>query len=177
MSLADPIEVARLKTLSRYELTSGCMQAEMQDILELARDRFHVAAAVVSIVTEDAQVFAAHVGIGVQEAPRQVALCACVVDEGSMLLVVDALADARFRDNPLVTGEPFIRFYAGVPLRPSEGMVLGTLCLIDSQPQPGFGDLQLERLIDLSALVDERLEGRRRRIAARRAKAARLPPG
>jgi diguanylate cyclase (GGDEF)-like protein/PAS domain S-box-containing protein len=89
----------------------------------------------VSITDQDRQWFKSHHGLAARETPREVSFCAHVVADDQALVVSDALEDQRFADNPLVTGEPRVRFYAGAPLRDDEGLVLGALCAIDHVPR------------------------------------------
>lgn len=124
--------------------------------------------ALISLIDEHRQWFKANIGLdGVQETPRELAFCAHAVLDEAVMVVPDASADARFADNPLVTGAPDIRFYAGAPLRLEGGETIGTLCVIDQQPhQPDAK--QLEMLRCLATAVVAALETRvaRQRIEA-----------
>ena len=102
--------------------------------------------ALVSFVEEARQWFPARTGLDVLETPRSASFCAHAMVSREVMVVPDATLDPRFSDNPLVTGEPHIRFYAGAPLVTDEGAALGALCVIDRQPRAGLTDLQREGL-------------------------------
>lgn len=112
--------------------------------------------ALVSFLDLDRQWFKARVGLEAQQTPREAAFCAHAIHGRQAFVVPDATRDNRFADNPLVTGEPNIRFYAGVPVRTSGGVALGTLCVIDTVPR-ALDAGQLDVLADLAAMVDEEI--------------------
>ncbi|MEL7472910.1 MAG: GAF domain-containing protein, partial [Planctomycetota bacterium] len=111
---------------------------------------------VVSIVDEDRQWFKGQVGLDVCETPRDQAFCAYTVLGDEPLVVEDATADPRFADNPLVTGEPGIRFYLGIPLLDDDGLALGSLCVIDTRPRRLTSE-QIDAMRGLARLVSDRL--------------------
>jgi GAF domain-containing protein len=116
--------------------------------------------ALVSLVDADRQWFKANVGLeGTDETPRDVAFCAHAILGDDLFVVPDARADPRFADNPLVTGEADIRFYAGAPIRLSDGLPMGTLCVMDHQPRELDGR-QAAILQQLARAVAEALEQR-----------------
>ena len=128
--------------------------------------------ALVSLVDEHRQWFKAAVGLAAPETPREVAFCAhALLEPGAVFEVEDAAVDVRFATNPLVLGEPFVRFYAGVPLVTTSGRALGTLCVIDHVPRR-LDDDQRHALESLAALVagqlDLRILGTRHRQDRRR---------
>lgn len=128
-------ESQRQKELDRLAI-SAAQDAAYDDIVKLAADAFDVPIALISLVDGNRQWFKARVGLQASEMPREYAFCAHAIQTpGVTMQVSDATADPRFADNPLVTGEPNIRFYAGAPLLTSNGHALGTLCLIDSKPR------------------------------------------
>lgn len=131
-------------------------EARFDQIVELARVLFDVPIALVTLVDRDRQWFKARCGLGVRETDRDVAFCAHAIQEDTIFVVEDALEDVRFRDNPLVTGEPHIRFYAGAILKSVNGYPLGTLCIIDRKPRK-FSRADQTKLISLSKFVADEL--------------------
>ncbi len=128
-------EDARLRALARYQILDTVPEREFDALTEIAAHILDVPIVLISIVAADRQWFKARHGLDVSETPRDVSFCGHAVAAKATLIVPDALADARFADNPLVTGDPHVRFYAGVPLETPEGQALGTLCAIDRQPR------------------------------------------
>jgi two-component system NtrC family sensor kinase len=126
----------RLQALQRYRILDTLAEQEFDDLTQLAAHIFEVPISAVSLVDCDRQWFKSIVGLEVQETPRKVSFCAHAICQPDDLFVVpDTLADDRFADNPLVTGEPHIRFYAGTPLITPDGYALGSLCVIDRVPR------------------------------------------
>ena len=150
--------------LRSYGLLDSPTEESFDRLTRLAARVFDVPIALISLVDEGRQWFKSRVGLDVCQTDRDVALCAHVVESQAPLVVPDALLDARFSSNPLVTGAPFLRFYAGVPLRVPEGAILGTLCIIDTAPRE-FDAQEMAQLNDLAAMVvDEiKLRGDERR--------------
>ena len=110
----------------------------------------------VSLVDEQRQWFKASIGLGVCETHREVSFCAHIVEKPKVMVVEDAMLDDRFYDNPLVTEEPFIRFYAGAPLRPVGDEVLGTLCVMHTRPRSFSDDeQQLLKLLATGGTADQ----------------------
>ena len=153
-------EAARLESLHRYAILDTLPEQEFDDLSRLAALICGTPIALVSLVDENRQWFKSKVGIEESETPRDVAFCAHAIHASNVMVVPDALADERFRSNPLVTGKPNVRFYAGAPLLTPEGYALGTICVVDRVPRVLSAD-QLEALKALSRLVVNELELRR----------------
>ncbi len=161
-STAPPDEADRLKALSSYGVLDTAPEPVFDEIVALMRRICDAPIALVSLIDKDRQWFKARDGLEAIETPRDISFCTHAVDADSDLLVTDALTDPRFANNPLVTGEPKIRFYAGAVLRSREGMPLGTLCVIDTKPRPeGLDSTQLLAMQVLGRQVMAQLELRR----------------
>ncbi len=158
-------EEARLEAVREYDPFGAFDDAAYHGVLDLARDLFEVPTAYISLVDRDEQVFPARRGIEVCGSSRDVSFCAHAVANEDVLVVLDATLDPRFADNPLVTGPPHTRFYAGVPLISPSGHAVGTLCLLDPSPHNSFTEPQRLNLRRLADLVRDKLELRRLQIA------------
>ncbi|MFO7629582.1 MAG: sensor domain-containing diguanylate cyclase [Prochlorococcaceae cyanobacterium] len=150
-------EELRLRDLERHGLLDSSPDPHFDRIVRLAADIFHVPIALISLVDANRQWFLSRHGLDVCESPRETAFCAHAIAADAVLVVPDAQADERFSTNPLVTGEPHIRFYAGAPLRSPDGHNLGTLCVIDRQPR-AFGPQEVQRLQLLAELAMREIE-------------------
>ncbi|VVD71793.1 putative diguanylate cyclase AdrA [Pandoraea morbifera] len=157
---SHPDEAARLAALRRYEILDTPPEPAFDRIVRLASYVLGAPISLVSLIDESRQWFKARQGMEAEQTPRSMAFCAHAILDDEVLVVPDARADRRFADNPLVVGEPNIRFYAGAPLRTPEGHRLGTLCVIDRKPRT-LDDEKRALLADLSALVVDELELRR----------------
>lgn len=155
-----PLEQQRLAALDRYDILDTPAESAFDDIVELVAAICETPIAVVNLVAEGRQFFKAEIGIGVREMPLEPSICAHALLLEDLMVIPDTLEDRRFTDNPLVTGEPGLRFYAGALLKTEEGLPLGTLCVLDlspRQPRPA----QLRALQTLSKHVMHLLEMRR----------------
>lgn len=150
-------EVSRLHTLDRYQVLDSQPEPQFNRIVALAKRALRVPIALISLVDEERQWFKARDGLSVEETPRSQAFCDHAIRQRSVMVVEDAREDPRFSTNPLVTGEPCIRFYAGAPLITSDGHALGTVCVIDRVPRH-FDREDCETLSDLAAIVMDELE-------------------
>jgi diguanylate cyclase (GGDEF)-like protein/PAS domain S-box-containing protein len=137
-----PTEPARLTALRRLGILDTAPEPEFDDLVRLAARLCDVPIALVSLVDADRQWFKARVGVDASETPRDIGFCSHAILQPGVFEVADATADERFADNPLVAGEPHIRFYAGVPLADPDGRRLGTLCVIDRKPRALTADQQ-----------------------------------
>jgi diguanylate cyclase (GGDEF)-like protein/PAS domain S-box-containing protein len=164
-------DARRLEALEAYGIMDTSPEGEFDEIVALAARLCGVPASTITFVDAERQWFKARVGIGLDETPRAIAFCAYTVRDTEPLLVEDARRDPRFADNPLVTGEPRIVFYAGFPLVSAEGTVVGTLTAIDWIPRRLSGDQEFAMRV-LAHQVVARLELRRALHASSRAEVA-----
>jgi GAF domain-containing protein len=136
--LAAPLpanEDERLAALYALLILDTPPEERFDKIVAFAASEFDVPIALLTLVDRERQWFKASTGIDVCETGRDISFCGHAILQPEIMVVPDALQDARFADNPLVTGEPGIRFYAGAPLTMPSGAALGTLCLIDRRPR------------------------------------------
>ncbi len=154
-----PQETQRLDALRRLELLDSDASAAWDALAQLASTICETPIALVSLVGEDRQWFKAKVGLDADETPRDHAFCAHAILEQDIFTVADATQDARFQDNPLVTGHPDIRFYAGMPIKAPDGNALGTVCVIDRQPRI-LTNVQEESLRQIGRQAEELLRMR-----------------
>ncbi|MCW8155805.1 PAS domain S-box protein [Stutzerimonas stutzeri] len=134
-SMAPLRELSRLAALLRYEILDTPEEAVFDDFTELAAHICDTPIALISLVDDRRQWFKSRVGLEVSETPREISFCTHTILGEEIFEVPDALQDPRFRHNPLVVGDPHIRFYAGTPLTSPDGHNLGTLCVIDRKPR------------------------------------------
>jgi GAF domain-containing protein len=162
-------EKKRLKILWQYDVLDTVPEELFDDLTELAARICEAPIAMISLVDENRQWFKSRLGVSVRETSRDISFCAHALLHNGLFIIPDATKDARFADNPLVTSEPRIRFYAGAPLITPDGYALGTLCVIDKVPRELRPD-QKQALLILSRLVMTQLELRRhaRELAATR---------
>lgn len=166
---AFPAEEERLRVLRDYALDSLEDDPELAGIAAFAAKLCNTPVALVSLVEEERQRFFAAEGLEAKETPRDISFCAHAMLGEGLMEVRDAAIDPRFAANPMVTGKPHIRFYAGQPLESEEGLPLGTLCVVDMAPRPdGLDTFQREGLEVLARAVMRRLRSRRNSAAARR---------
>jgi GAF domain-containing protein len=125
-------ESARLQALRRLLLLDTPPEARFDRIVEFAANEFSVPMALISLVDENRQWFKAKVGLEACETGRDISFCGHAITEPDLFVVEDTHRSAAFWDNPLVRGDPHIRFYAGAQLRLPTGEVIGTLCLLDT---------------------------------------------
>jgi two-component system cell cycle sensor histidine kinase/response regulator CckA len=128
-------EHARLAALRRYDILDSGPETAYDDLAKIAAQICGTPIALITLVDAERQWFKARVGMEALETPRDHAFCAYTIHESATLVVPDAARDERFADNPLVLGDPRIRFYAGAPLQTDDGIALGSLCVIDREPR------------------------------------------
>ena len=155
-----PNEEARLEKLREYQILDSGPEKTFDDIARLASQICGTPFAAVCFLDRDRQWFKSRFGFDTLEIFRESAFCAHAIVQPDLLHVTDARLDPRFCDNPFVTGDPGIRFYAGVPLRTPDGQAIGTLCVLDLSPRD-LSDEQRESLRSLSQMVVAHLEMRR----------------
>ena len=153
-------ERARLAALERYRVLDTEPEKDFEEIVELAAHVCGTTMALVSLIDADRQWFKARMGVDICSTDREVAFCDHAVRARAALVVPDTTQDPRFADNPFVTGEAHIRFYAGAPLVTPEGYVLGTLCVIGTEPRE-LSAHQLKLLTSLAHQAMTQLERRR----------------
>lgn len=158
-------EAERLAALREYGIESVLFDTGLNNLINLAANVFSAPVVLVSLLEAERQLFAAGLGVSFCETPRDISFCAHAILKKKIMVVPDARKDPRFKNNPLVTGIPHIRFYAGIPLRTTSGHAIGTLCVIDVKPRVGLSARDEHNLQDLAALVMDKLEMRRLDLA------------
>jgi GAF domain-containing protein len=163
MAMPYPIpanEVERLRTLRSYKILDSKPEERFDELTRLAALICGVPISLISLIDTDRQWFKSRYGLDLQETPRAQAFCTHAIMQPDMFVVPDATKDERFANNPLVTGDLHIRFYAGAPLAARDGHVLGTLCVIDHVPHT-LTEAQKEALKLVGGLVIANFELRR----------------
>lgn len=153
-------EKQRLKVLWQYDVLDTVPEEVFDDLTELAARICGAPLALISLVDENRQWFKSRVGVTHTETARDISFCAHAILQNDLFIVPDAMLDKRFANNPLVTSDPKIRFYAGAPLVTPDGHALGTLCVLDQVPRELNPD-QRQALRVLARHVVGQLELRR----------------
>ncbi|MGE0530315.1 MAG: MBL fold metallo-hydrolase [Hyphomonadaceae bacterium] len=154
-----PDEEKRLEAVHRLGLLDTEAEERFDRHARIAAAAFDAPIALVSLVDRDRQWYKAHYGFDFSETSRDMGFCSHAILDSAPLVVSDALHDDRFADNPVVVGEPHVRFYAGVPLHAADGQRVGALCIVDHKPR-NLSAAQLRMLQDIARLVEEELEPR-----------------
>ncbi len=157
-------EGARLAALRQLAVLDTAPELAYDGITRLAAHICQAPMALISLTDEDRQWFKANIGFSASQAPRDVTFCAHAIMEPDLFIIPDALADERFKDNPYVTAQPQLRFYAGAALVTADGHALGTLCVLDTVPRELTPEQQ-EGLRMLARLTVTQLELRRHTLA------------
>ncbi|MFL6631204.1 MAG: ATP-binding protein [Massilia sp.] len=152
-SLCSWPETTRLAALDRYGILDTPTEAAFDAIVRLLADLFDAPIAAVNLIAGDRQWFKAEVGLGVRQMPLDDSICKFALLEDNLMVVPDTTCDSRFACNPLVTGKPGLRFYAGALLRTPEGIPLGTLCILDLRPRPD--GITVQQRLALRTLGDQ----------------------
>lgn len=150
-------EMGRLSALSRYDILDTGHEERFDRVTKVVEMALNCPITAISLVDADRQWFKSQQGLDVDETPRDVSFCTHTVQNTMPMIVEDAAQDSRFSDNPLVTGDPNIRSYLGVPLLSPDGYNVGTLCAIDTEPRK-FDGKSVELLNHLAELVVDELE-------------------
>ena len=161
-----PDELDRLSLLGALDLLDTPPEPVFDRITRLASRLLNVPMAMFSLVDADRQWFKSRIGLDDDQSPREYAFCAHAIGMTTPLVVNDARQDQRFSDNPLVYGPPNIRFYAGVPIRTTAGLAIGTLCALDTRPRELTPDEALV-LNDLATILTKEVQYRERLAIAR----------
>ena len=164
-------EKLRLDTLREYRIMDTPPEQAFDRVTKMVADLYRTPIALVSLVDDCRQWFKSAYGLDTPETPREISFCQYVIAEDRPVMVTDVPGDPRFHDNPLVTGDLHIRFYAGVPLRAYNGSILGTLCIIDREEREALTEGELTRLEDFAGII--MAEADLRRISAERDEARR----
>jgi len=149
-------EERRLRTLEQYDVLDAPPTEAFDRITRLATRLFDVSIALVNFIDQEDQWCLASTGLDLGRIARDRSFCVHTIDQQGVMVVEDARTDERFAENPLVTGEPHVRFYAGAPLTAPNGYRLGTLCLLDDEPR-SFSPEDRETLVDLAGVVMDEL--------------------
>lgn len=154
-------EIERLEALHTYKILDTLPESSFDALTSLAAFICNTPISLVSLIDKDRQWFKSKNGLDVTETPREQAFCAHAINNPKEIMIVeDSLTDKRFCENPLVQGDPLIRFYAGAPLVTNDGFALGTLCIIDRVPRH-LDDIQLKALTNLASLVMDQFQLRK----------------
>lgn len=154
---SSTLEKRRLTALERLGILDTPPEDRFERITRIARQYYGVKTSLFSVLDAERQWFKSRQGLDTSETPRSVAFCDYAIQQDKAFIVTDATKDPRFSQNPLVTGAPHIRFYAGMPVREPTGFKIGTLCIIDDKPRE-LSELDLDILRNLATMIEDELE-------------------
>jgi PAS domain S-box-containing protein len=154
-------EAERSRVISAYDVAGARAKGQLDDIVSFAAELCSAPVALLSLVEEEYQRFLSRSGTDLEQTPRSMSFCAHAMHHHDVMEVPDARTDPRFTDNALVTGEPYVRFYAGAPLVSSEGVPLGALCVLAPDAREGLTRFQRDGLTLLAKAAMGRLDDRR----------------
>lgn len=150
-------EAERLHALKTLEMLDTPHEERFDRVTRMAKRMFGVSIALISLVDKDRQWFKSNHGFKDSETPRDISFCGHAINEDELFIIPNAIRDERFIDNPFVTEPPYIRFYAGYPLKLRSGVNIGTLCLLD--PEPRIFDEEDQQLFkDLGAMIEQEIK-------------------
>ncbi len=149
-------EQARLGALRSLNILDTPPEERFDRLTRVAKRMFGVPIALISLIDENRQWFKSCVGLDVKETPRDISFCGHAIHGDEIFIIPNATEDERFADNPLVIGDPHIRFYAGCPLKAPDGRLMGTLCIIDRASRD-FASDDLDALRDLASMVEREM--------------------
>jgi signal transduction histidine kinase len=162
-------ELERLKELESYSILDTLSEVDYDNLTEIASEICNTPISLISLIDNKRQWFKSHHGLNATETPKEHAFCAHAInDPNNVFIIEDAREDVRFHDNPLVTNDPLVIFYAGVPLVTDDGFALGTLCVIDHKPN-NLNENQIRSLRALSNQVMNLLKLRKKEITLEKA--------
>ena len=174
-SLARPInEKARQNALDSLNILDTAPEERLDLITRITQKLFGVETCTISLLDNDRQWFKSRIGIGSSETPRNQAFCDYTIRQYETMVVPDSHVDPRFKTNPMVTGDPHIRFYAGFPIEVGDGQPIGTLCIFDPNPRI-LTEPEKELLRDLALIAQNELTGSRDLQQAREVQNSLLP--
>lgn len=153
-------EAERLAALVNYGILDTDFEESFDRITRIAAHLFRTPISLISLLDQDRQWFKSAFGLHVRETPREVAFCSHAILGKEVMVVPDAEKDARFAENPLVTGDPHVRFYAGAPIVDHDGFALGTVCVIDRAARPALTQQEKAVLADFAGIVGDLLNAR-----------------
>lgn len=149
-------ETERLAALDRTHLLDSIPEGRFDQYTQQAKDYFQVSSSIIALLDDRRMFLKSVLGPIEQDLPRKITFCNATIRNAGPLIIKDTLEDERFKNNPLVLGEPYIRFYAGYPLRGPGGWTVGTLCVIDQEPR-GFAAREGRFLRTLARSVENEI--------------------